>query len=108
LLNVGVKNKHFLLKVGVNIKGFSLKVGVKPDKHFVFPLGGGVFPLPGVLLKGVYCLSALSRKAMQWFENKDLAMVVLANVGTMHIGQTLPNAATLAYQEKFLELLSSV
>ena len=45
---------------------------------------------------------------MQWFENKDLAMVVLANVGTMHIGQTLPNAATLAYQEKFLELLSSV
>jgi D-alanyl-D-alanine carboxypeptidase len=44
--------------------------------------------------------------SMQWFEGQDLAMVVLANVGTMHIGQSLPNAATLAYQEKFLELVS--
>lgn len=25
---------------------------------------------------------------------------------SMHIGQSLPNAATLAYQEKFLELVS--
>jgi len=45
--------------------------------------------------------------SMQWFEDKDLAMVVLANVGTMHIGQSLPNAATLAYQEKFLALVSA-
>jgi len=45
---------------------------------------------------------------MQWFEDKDLAMVVLANVGTMHIGQSLPSAATFACQERFLELVSVV
>ena len=40
--------------------------------------------------------------SMQWLEEQDLAMVVLANVGTMHVGQALPNAASIAVNAEFI------
>ncbi len=41
--------------------------------------------------------------AINWFEAEDVAIVVLANVGTMHIGQKLPNAASVAIDSDFLK-----
>ena len=41
--------------------------------------------------------------SMQWSDEHNIAIVVLANVGTMHAGQGLPSAASLALDDDFLE-----
>jgi D-alanyl-D-alanine carboxypeptidase len=46
--------------------------------------------------------------AMYWFEDRDVSVVVLANVGTMHIGQKLPNAASLANSPTFVKQVLSL
>ncbi|MDB9724463.1 beta-lactamase family protein [bacterium] len=43
--------------------------------------------------------------AMHWFEEVDLAVVVLANVGNMHIGQDLPSAVSVALNTSFIRKL---
>ena len=46
--------------------------------------------------------------AMHWLEDSDLAIAVVANVGTMHIGQNLPNAATIAMDDNFIQQARAV
>ena len=41
--------------------------------------------------------------SMQRSDENNIAIVVLANVGTMHAGQGLPSAASLALDNDFLE-----
>ena len=40
---------------------------------------------------------------MYWLEDSDLSLVVLANVGTMHIGQHLPSAGRLMFNHDFIK-----
>ena len=42
--------------------------------------------------------------AMYWHETEDLAVAIVANVGTMHIGQDLPGASSIAFDPRFWEL----
>ncbi len=41
--------------------------------------------------------------AMYWSQTDDVAIVVLSNVGSMHIGQKLPDASSLALNTEFLK-----
>ena len=41
--------------------------------------------------------------AMHWLADQDLSMVVLANVGTMHIGSSQPSAASVAFNTDFIQ-----
>ena len=43
--------------------------------------------------------------SMQWSEVDQLALVVLSNVGSMHSGPGLPNAANLSFDDRFLDNL---
>ena len=77
-----------------------------------FPAGGaskvghGVFYLPDI---GGHALLGHSGSvlgftgSMLWYEDVDISVVVLANVGTMHIGQRLPNASSVARSEAFVK-----
>ena len=76
-----------------------------------FEVGHGIFRIrtkAGFSLLGHMGAVLGYTASMQWFEDQDLAMVVLANVGTMHVGQPLPNAANVACQEAFLTLFGAV
>ena len=42
--------------------------------------------------------------AMYWHETEDLAVAIVANVGTMHIGQDLPGATSILSNSRFWEL----
>ena len=42
--------------------------------------------------------------AMYWHEDEDLAVAIVANVGTMHGGQDLPQASSIAHDPRFWEL----
>jgi D-alanyl-D-alanine carboxypeptidase len=42
--------------------------------------------------------------AMYWHETEDLAVAIVANVGTMHIGQNLPGARSILSNSRFWEL----
>ena len=42
--------------------------------------------------------------AMYWHETEDIAVAIVANVGTMHIGQDLPGAYSIALDPLFWEL----
>jgi D-alanyl-D-alanine carboxypeptidase len=43
--------------------------------------------------------------AMYWHETEDIAVAIVANVGTMHIGQDLPGAYSVAFDPYFWELI---
>ncbi len=61
---------------------------ISPSKHPVLGHSGSVLGYTG---------------ALYWHEEKDISIVVLANVGTMHIGQSLPNASSVAMGTDFME-----
>lgn len=69
-------------------------------------VGHGVFKTriePGVSLIGHMGSVLGYTGSMQWLAGSDLVMVVLANVGTMHIGESLPSAASVASSRAFIE-----
>lgn len=40
--------------------------------------------------------------AAYWFEDRDIIVVVLSNIGVMHVGKRPPNGAALAYENTFI------
>ncbi|MEQ8743687.1 serine hydrolase domain-containing protein [Parasphingorhabdus sp.] len=45
--------------------------------------------------------------SVHWLEKQDLSIAVLANVGTMHTGEKLANATTLAFNCDFIDAASA-